>query len=233
VTVVGDVHLAPEDEATTERFLAFLERTGEKGGTLVLLGDLFDWWVGHQQEDTPFARRILDPLRALAAKGIRLAFVEGNRDYPFRGGPGLPIEAWPDVVRARWGEKTVVMSHGDLLCSADTAYLAMRSVLRSGPARGLLRLLPFAAAAWLAHGLRQVSERSKGGNRGARLGIDYALAREWLTGYGADALVLGHVHTGVHHHDPTTGGEVVVLKDWHGEGSVIRWTGDRITLERP
>jgi UDP-2,3-diacylglucosamine hydrolase len=233
VTVVGDVHVAPEEPRALARFLDFLGRVGGQGGTLVLLGDVFDWWVGPQQQDTPFARTILEPLRRLAAGGVRLAFQDGNRDFPFRGARGLAIDLWPDVVRTRWGGRTVVFHHGDLLCTADHDYLRMRALIRSWPARAALRAMPYAAAAYLARGLRGLSERTKSQNRGARLGLDYGYCRRWLEGYGADVLVLGHVHTGVHHRDPATGGEVLVLKDWHGTPGIVRLDEGGIRLLAP
>ena len=49
ITVVGDVHLTPEEPDVARRFATFLEDVSAKGGTLVLLGDLFDWWVGRKQ----------------------------------------------------------------------------------------------------------------------------------------------------------------------------------------
>jgi UDP-2,3-diacylglucosamine hydrolase len=235
VTVVGDVHLAPEAPAAAQGFLAFLDAVAAVGGgTLVLLGDVFDWWVGRKQVRTPFAAAVLARLRAVAHRGVRLGFVAGNRDFAFDGAPDLPLEIWPDVVRTRWGERVVVLSHGDLLCSEDRAYLRMRRLLRSAPARGALRALPLAVASYLARGLRDLSERSTRHNAGARAGIDYGLARRWLEGYEAELLVLGHVHTGVHHRLPGPGrGEVIVVKDWHERGGVVRFDGRDVRLVAP
>jgi len=234
VRVVGDVHLTPEEPEVARRFLAYLDRVAQGGGTLVLLGDLFDWWVGRRQADRQaFARAILERLGAVARAGVRLTFVEGNRDYAFDGADGLDVEVWPDVVRTRLGGRTVVLSHGDLLCSEDRAYLRMRAWLRSAPARWLLETLPYAAGAWCAQGLRDLSDRSTRRSPGARLGIDYGLATAWLDGYGADALVVGHVHTGVHHRlDGTDGGrDVYVLKDWSRTGNEVVLDGTQIALK--
>ena len=49
----------------------------------------------------------------------------------------------------------------------------------------------------------------------ASMGLDYGLVRAWLGGYGADVLVAGHVHTGVHHRlAAAPAGDVLVLRDW-------------------
>ena len=234
VVVAGDVHLTPEHPEVAAHFLAFLEGLRGRAATLVLIGDVFDWWVGRRQATEPFAARIVEGLRTLAASGTRLVFQGGNRDYAFDGAPGLEIATWPDVVRTRWGTRTVVVTHGDLLCSADVRYQRMRRLLRSRAGRGALAALPHACATYLARGLRDLSEREVRRKPYASMGIDYGLARAWLDGYGADVLVAGHVHTGVHHRLPgTPDRDVVVLKDWEAGGGVVTWDGRALELARP
>ena len=234
VVVAGDVHLTPEDPRGAAAFERWVASLAGRCSTLVLLGDVFDYWVGRRQAAEPFPRRIVEGLAALGASGTRLAFLAGNRDFAFDGAEGLEIEVWPDVVRTKWGSRTVVMTHGDLLCTADARYQAMRRVLRSRPARGALAALPHAAATYLARGLRDLSLRETARKPYASMGIDYAAARRWLEEYDADVLVAGHVHTGVHHR---LGGErprdVLVLKDWQAGGGVVRFDGQSVALVPP
>jgi UDP-2,3-diacylglucosamine hydrolase len=234
VVVAGDVHLSPEEPAVAARFEAFLAGLSGRTGTLVLLGDVFDYWVGRRQAADPLPRRVIDRLRGLAASGTRLAFQGGNRDFAFDGVPGLDVAVWPDVVRARWGSKRVLLTHGDLLCTADARYQRMRRVLRSVPARAALAALPHGAATWLARGLRDLSRREVRRKPYASMGIDYGLARAWLDRHDADVIVAGHVHTGVHHRLPgDRPRDVLVLKDWEGGGGVVRFDGRGIELVPP
>jgi len=234
VVVVGDVHLSPGHEGPAARFEAFLHALGPAVKTLVLLGDVFDYWVGRKQAADPFASRFLDALRGVAARGTKLAFVAGNRDYAFDGADGLDVEVWPDVVRTRWGTRTVVLTHGDLLCSADLRYQRMRRVLRSRAARATLAALPHAASTWLARGLRDLSEREVRRKPYASMGLDYGLAKGWLDAYGADVVVAGHVHTGVHHRlGGTPARDVLVLRDWERGGGVVVFDGTSIRLAPP
>jgi len=234
VLVAGDVHLAEDDPEGVERFLRWLDGLRGRARGLVLLGDLFDFWASAKQAGEPLGRRVLASLRALSDAGTRLAFVAGNRDYAFAGGDGLPLEIWPDVVRARWGSRTVLLTHGDLLCTADARYQAMRRVLRSAPARAALAALPHRAASYVARGLRDVSRRETRRKPYASMGLDYGCARAWLDEAGADALVAGHVHTGVHHRLPgEPRKDVYVLKDWEAGGGVVRFDGETIALVPP
>jgi UDP-2,3-diacylglucosamine hydrolase len=234
VVVAGDVHLSPERPDVLARFVAFLDARRGRGGTLFLLGDVFDFWVGPAQARDAHARPVLERLAGLAREGTRVLFVGGNRDFAFdgRGAPG--VEALPDPVRTRWGDRRVVVTHGDLLCSADARYQRMRRALRSAPARGLLRALPHAAATYLARGLRDLSEREVRRKPYASMGLDYGLARRWLDVHDADLLVAGHVHTGVHHRLPgPRPRDVLVVKDWERGGGVVVFDGERVALVRP
>jgi len=234
VVVVGDVHLSPEHPAVADRFEAWLASLAGTCAHLVLLGDVFEGWVSRRQAREPFVRRFLDRLTALAASGTRLAFQGGNRDFAFDGAPGLPLDVWPDLVRTRWGSRTVLLTHGDLLCSADGRYQRMRKLLRSPVIDGVRAVLPYAAATYLARGLRGLSEREVARKPYAAMGLDYAQARGWLHAHAADVLVAGHVHTGVHHRlpgDPVC--DVLVLKDWEAGGGVVVWDGVAISLRPP
>lgn len=234
VVVVGDVHLSPEHADVADRFEAWLASLAGRCAHLVLLGDVFEGWVSRRQTREPFVRRVLDRLGALAASGTKLAFQGGNRDFAFDGAPGLALDVWPDVVRTRWGSRTVLLTHGDLLCSADGRYQRMRRLLRSPVVDGLRAALPYAAATYLARGLRGLSEREVARKPYAAMGIDYALARGWLDAHGADVLVAGHVHTGVHHRLPGPAArEVLVLKDWDAGGGVVVWDGATLSLRPP
>jgi UDP-2,3-diacylglucosamine hydrolase len=234
VVVVGDVHLTPEDPRGAAAFQAWVQSLKGRVATLVLLGDVFDYWVGRRQAGEAFPRRILEGLRALSASGTRLAFLAGNRDFAFDGAKGLEIDVWPDVVRTTWGGRRVVLTHGDLLCTADSRYQAMRRVLRSRPARGALAALPHGAATYLARGLRDLSLRETARKPYASMGIDYGAAARWLDAYDADVLVAGHVHTGVHHRlEGARPRDVLVLKDWQAGGGVVRFDARGIDLVAP
>ena len=72
--------------------------------------------------------------------------------------------------------------------------------------------------------LRGASKRTTHRAPRGVLGLDYAEARRWLEGLGAQLLVAGHVHTGVHHRLLAAGGgDVIVLRDWDRGGNAIRY----------
>lgn len=234
VVVVGDVHLCVEEPEVTERFLGWVDSLVGRCKTLVLLGDIFDLWVGRAQQHDPLPLSVLPHLRELAEAGTRITFMPGNRDLLFRGVDDVPIEVWPDPVRTRWGDRVVVMTHGDQLCTADHGYQAMRRFFYGPGGHALDVVLPYRAKRWLGDGMRGLSLRETGKKVTASMDIDYGEALRWLEAYESDLLVAGHVHTGVHHvHAGPPRREVLVLKDWEHGGGVVIFDAEDVRLERP
>lgn len=252
VVVAGDIHLAPTYPEVREAFLSFVARRAEAGGTLVLLGDLFDYWCGEPQAEDPFLVPVFEALRDATRAGLHLVFQAGNRDFAFEGLPDLDIDLWSEVVRTEIDGRDVLLTHGDLLCTSDTGYQRLRKILRrrGGAARTWCRLLPYRLARYLAEGVRGTSARATRRKSRAYMDIDYHAARAWLESADADVLVAGHVHTGVHHRLPARNGaaetpgqelpsreiparEILVLKDWERGGGVVVFDGGPPRLVAP
>ncbi len=233
VVVVGDVHLSPEEPEVTQQFLAWLETLPCSCATLILLGDLFEMWLGRPMQTDPLPKAVLAKIGTLGAGGMRIAFMPGNRDVLFRGADGVDIEIWGDPVRTTWGERRVVLTHGDQLCTADRAYQSMRRFIH-GPGRALTRIAPYWFMRWLGNGMRDLSTREIKKKAVATMDIDYGEARRWLEAYECDLLVAGHVHTGVHHsHAGPPHQDVMVLKDWEHGGGVVTFDAEGVRLEPP
>lgn len=234
VRVVGDVHLCEEEPDVERRFLDWIAAQEGTGGTLVLLGDIFDYWVSRSQQHDDDVKPLLDVLRAKAAAGVRITFIPGNRDFLFRGADGLDVELWPDLVRTRWGDRTVLLTHGDLLCTADHEYLRMRKKLRSWWFLGIFPRLPDWFVHRAARWLRGKSQKAKRKKSPSAMGLDYGAAEAWLRAHDADLLIAGHVHTGVNHRlRGTPVRDVMVLKDWERGGSVVHFDGERVVHAAP
>lgn len=234
VRVVGDVHLCLEDMDVMDRFLAWLGTLEGTGGTLILLGDVFDLWVGKPQQHDPLPRHVLACLARLAQAGTKLAFMAGNRDIGFRGVDGVEIEVLPDPVRMSIEGKRVLFTHGDQLCTADLGYQAMRRFFYGPGGRAMDTLLPYRAMRWLGEGVRNLSRRETGRKAQASMDIDYGEALRWMEVFDVSVMVAGHVHTGLRHRHPgPPEREIVVLKDWERGGSVVTFADGVISHMAP
>ncbi|HNL32990.1 MAG TPA: UDP-2,3-diacylglucosamine diphosphatase, partial [Pseudomonadales bacterium] len=56
---ISDLHLQPENPSVTAAFRRFLDETASQAEALYILGDLFDDWVG-DDDDNPFYLAVLD-----------------------------------------------------------------------------------------------------------------------------------------------------------------------------
>ena len=128
---ISDLHLDPERPAITELFGRFLEGEARGADALYILGDLFEAWVG-DDDPSPAGAFVADRLRALAAVGVPVHFIRGNRDFligaDYARRAGFTILPDPAVIMLH-GEPTLVL-HGDLLCTDDSAYQQFRAQTR-------------------------------------------------------------------------------------------------------
>jgi len=194
--VVGDVHLCLEDMAVMDRFLAWLETLEGRGGTLILLGDVFDLWVARRQQEDALPRHVLGRIQRLIDAGTKVAYMPGNRDLAFRGADGVELEVLTDPVRMQVGERTVVFTHGDgkRWLGDGVRNLSMRE---TGKKSQTSMDIDYAEALrWMEH-----------------YEADMLVAGHVHTG-------LHHRHPG----PPER--EIFVLKDWEHGGSVITFEGD-------
>ncbi|MGE0712884.1 MAG: UDP-2,3-diacylglucosamine diphosphatase [Planctomycetota bacterium] len=203
VWVTGDVHIAPGDEQRAAFFLAFLAAARRSADRLVLLGDVFDYWVGPRHGRRCAYRPVLEAFEAAAREGYPIDFIAGNRDFL---GPGelrsLGLRVQGDlVVYERAGARTIV-THGDLLVAGDRSYKRFRRVVRSWWFRLGYWLVPVwfrLLVAWL---LRGASQRKLAKVEPYAFPVDTALSQAWLAQHGARDLLMGHLHREELHEHP-------------------------------
>lgn len=194
--VVGDLHLDLSRPEQVEAFVAWLDGLG-KCPQLVILGDLFEYWVGMAQADSEGGRRALGALRACSARGTRLDFLLGNRDFlldgRFAAATGGRVHPAGLLGTTPRGER-VLFLHGDELCTADRAYQRLRRVLRSGPLRFLAPRLPAGVTRAAARRLRRASRSAVAAKPAPEKAQSPSAAAAHLAAAGADVLVVGHAH---------------------------------------
>ena len=194
--VIGDLHLDPAETGADDPFFAFLQSIADRPG-LVVLGDLFDAWVGPAHARLSGAARIVAALHAAHARGLAIQLVPGNRDFlldaSFTRETGAAI--FPDgfVGRARDGSR-VLFVHGDELCTRDLSYQRLKRVVRSPGVRWLAPRLPDSIALALARRLRRASTSAVAAKPVAEKEQQAEAARALAGEAGAKTLVCGHAH---------------------------------------
>jgi UDP-2,3-diacylglucosamine hydrolase len=237
---VSDLHLDPARPEPTVLFLRFLREEAVTAKALYVLGDLFEAWIG---DDDPSATgdAVATGLRAVADAGVPVYFIHGNRDFlvgrDYARRAGMRLLPDPAVV-SLYGEPVLLM-HGDLLCTDDTAYQAFRAQTRDPDWRARFLAQPLAARqAFAAQARRASMARQRemiGGDRAnfeTVTDVTPATVESTLARYGVATLVHGHTHRPAIHALQAGGRECrrFVLGDWYEQGSVLRVDEDGMRL---
>lgn len=237
VLFASDLHLDPAHPAPVEAFLRFLSGPAREAETLYLLGDLFEAFVG-DDDDAPLLQQVAGAIHALADTGVNVQFQHGNRDFLLgpafaaRCGMTLLDEA---VVRRVGGVPTLLM-HGDQLCTRDLAYQAFRRQARDPAWQRQLLSQPLAARRELAMKARTESRAHTTDAPAEIMDVDGDAVRACLAQHGVQRVIHGHTHRPAIHRLVTDDGDAerIVLPDWYARAGWAVVDGDQVTLvERP
>ncbi|MEY4884533.1 MAG: hypothetical protein RIS34_2387 [Pseudomonadota bacterium] len=231
VDFISDLHLQSSEPATFDAWQHYMGST--PADAVFILGDLFEVWVG---DDVLTAKPLAHPDTALqashfearcaevihaASQRLAVFVMHGNRDFLM--GPALMTRCGAQLLAdpttfefggqpgrsQRW-----LLTHGDSLCLADTAYMQFRAQVRSEAWQTAFLAKPLVERQAIARDLREQSESRKRASTAADYAdVDATAARSWLGATHANTLIHGHTHQPADH-DLGAGLRRVVLSDW-------------------
>jgi len=215
---ISDLHLCDERPKTVELFLKFLSSIAIDADKLYILGDLFDAWVG-DDDDSKTASAVIDGLKKLAASGTAIFIMHGNRDFligdDFCEQSEATLLSDPSFINI--AGKKVLLTHGDQLCTKDTTYQTARR----------MRLDPQWLEQFLQKSLPErkniaIEYRKQSGEAKSLLAADImdvtdAEVIHWFEQYDADLMIHGHTHRPATHEHNINGviKKRIVLSDWN------------------
>jgi UDP-2,3-diacylglucosamine hydrolase len=217
IEFISDLHLHEGLPKTYQAFEAYLAQT--QADAVIILGDLFEAWVGDDMRHQPFEAQCTQAL-SQAGQRLWLGFMAGNRDFLL--GPDMLSACHahrlddPTLLTA-FGH-TSLLTHGDAWCLNDTAYLAFREKIRH----------PDWAQQFLSRPLTerlQVAQQMRADSQAEQLGMSYmadvdpALAEQWLSAHQAQTLIHGHTHRPASEVFTPAGHWRHVLSDWDVDGA--------------
>ncbi|TDK32563.1 UDP-2,3-diacylglucosamine diphosphatase [Luteimonas terrae] len=227
---ISDLHLDPARPEITALFLAFLDGEARGADALYVLGDLFESWVG-DDDPSEAGTAVATRFAALADAGVPVAFMHGNRD--FLVGHDLAARAGmrllPDPAVIDLYGRPVLLTHGDLLCSGDVEYQAVRAQVRNPAWQAHMLAQPLPARLAFAQQARDASQARAAtlrtaGTMESITDVAPATVEEWFVRYGVDMMIHGHTHRPAVHALQVAGRDCrrIVLGDWFEQGSVLR-----------
>ena len=236
---IADLHLEPACPARTALLLAFLQRQARSADALYILGDLFEAWIGDDDDAEP-GPTVAAALRTLTEGGVPVFFLHGNRDFllgeRFAAAAGLRLLPESGVIDLA-GER-VLLLHGDTLCTDDRDYQAFRAQVRNPVWQAQLLALPLTQRRALAGQLRETSRQATGQKAAEIMDVHQAEVERIMRWHGVLRLIHGHTHRPAIHDGVLDGQPArrAVLGDWQDDqGSVLRcdesgWRLEPLTL---
>ncbi len=230
---ISDLHLEVGRPDITAQFYRFLEDQARGARALYILGDLFEAWVGDDDEQ-PLNAEVASRLQQLAASGVDCFFVHGNRDFlvgrAFADRAGLTLlDEWTVLDLA--GER-VLVTHGDALCTDDTEYMNFRAMVRNPEWQAGFLALPLDNRYQMAAEARRQSRTGTAAKSEEIMDVNETAVHRALRDHGVQTLLHGHTHRpNVHEFSldnrPATR---IVLGDWYQQGSMVRWDDEGFEL---
>jgi len=231
---ISDLHLDSERPAGVQQFLRFLEQDAANAGALYILGDLFEAWIG--DDDThPGNGPVIEALANLKLRGVPCFFMHGNRDFlvgkRFAAATGCQLLEEHEVVELEGAR--VLLTHGDLLCTDDEPYMALRATVRDPDWQRDFLAKPVEERRMIADDLRDRSQQAIAEKPPEIMDVNQETVELTMRAHGVRILLHGHTHRpGVHHFElDETEATRIVLGAWYEQGSVVRWGADGFRLE--
>ena len=237
IDFISDLHLAENTPRTFEAFAAHMRGTG--ADAVIILGDLFEVWVGDDARHFGFEADCVQVLADASARRT-VAFMAGNRDFlvgaEMLAACGVKHLPDPTLITAFGGN--MLLTHGDELCLSDVGYQHTRALVRSAAWQRDFLARPLDERRRLARSYREESQQHKM-QQGTWVDIDKPAALGWLDAAGSTRMIHGHTHMPG---DETIAPGVVrhVLSDWdldHPGGppraQVLRWQASGVSRIAP
>lgn len=231
---ISDLHLDDSRPQITRLFEALLASDEiRQSDALYILGDLVEAWIG-DDDDAELPSRIAKATRAVSNAGVPVYFIAGNRDfllgqaYAERAGLTLLEDG---TVHTIHGRPTLLM-HGDVLCTDDHAYQAVRRQVRDPQWQAQILAMPLEARRAFAAKAREDSKAHTGSTMETIMDVNAEAVATAMRQAGVTRLIHGHTHRPAIHRIELDGtaAERIVLGDWYEQGSLLRVTPDEVDL---
>lgn len=222
ILLISDLHLEESRPDITQALLGFLDSNKSRCDALYILGDLFEAWIG-DDEQAPLSDTVAAALKDFSAAGSALHIMHGNRDFllgsNYASRCGASIVDDPTLIDTDCGP--ILLLHGDSLCSDDIDYIQFRKMVRTESwqreflAKSLQERRAFAASA------RKKSREATANKQNSIMDVNQNEVEKLLRLSAQTTMIHGHTHRPADHEinlaAPISGknhARRVVLGDW-------------------
>ncbi|MEE4380142.1 MAG: UDP-2,3-diacylglucosamine diphosphatase [Candidatus Competibacteraceae bacterium] len=231
---ISDLHLDTRRPAIVSLFLDFLQRQALEVEALYILGDLFEVWIG-DDDDAELGNTVAQALQNLTQQGVPVYLMHGNRDFLIgqRFAATSGVQLLPEtLVIDLYGTPTLLM-HGDTLCTDDIKYQTFRAQVRSSRWQAQMLSRPLEERRLFGQQLRQESQQAVADKSPEITDVNPHAVIAIMRALEVYQLIHGHTHRPAVHslvidQKPACR---MVLGDWYGQGSVLVCDAKGCTLQ--
>ena len=201
--IISDLHITGPEDSLYSSLLALFRARAQAGDEVVLLGDLFDLFVGDKRFFKQRYSEFFEVLHFAGSQGVKIHYVEGNHDFmlghTFESVKGMKV--YSHEVILEFEGRRFFLAHGDTVDRKDYFYHALRMFFRSFFMKVFILAMP---GNWLDQIGKKSSQlsRKKSAGQYSHLPLE---KREYLRkvyrnfaverlAQGYDYVVLGHCH---------------------------------------
>ncbi|WP_189377248.1 UDP-2,3-diacylglucosamine diphosphatase [Thalassotalea profundi] len=223
---IADLHLAQNRPDITACFLSFLKTDALNAQTLYILGDLFEYWIG-DDDDSPFVAEIAQGLKQLADNGTAIYFIHGNRDFllgkKYAQKAGMIL--LPEIDTINLHDQKIIIMHGDTLCTQDVGYQKFRKKSRSWWWQAMIKSLPLFVRRKIAEDYRKKSASATAMKSQEIMDVTDSEVVNSLSEHNSLLMIHGHTHRPNIHNVNVNGKQAkrIVLGDWYEQGSWLKF----------
>ncbi len=214
---ISDIHLSENNPHLTNAFKVFLNESKEACTHLFILGDLFEIWIG-DDDDNSFIQDIKKALIDFTLDGPETFLMHGNRDFligeAFANEVGISMLSDPYTLDIN--SMKAILSHGDFLCTDDSDYIEFRDKVRSEEWQKDFLAKSIDERNEIANLLRSESKNATSGKSLEITDANLETVNNFIQENNPDIFIHGHTHRPkIHQHNLT---KRVVLGDWDKYG---------------
>ena len=221
---IADLHLSENRSHLLALFRQFMQEQAPEAEKLYILGDLFDFWIG-DDEQSDLISEVQQLIRHLTEQGVPCYFQHGNRDFligkKFAKACGMTLLPTYHVIDL-YGTPTL-LCHGDTLCVDDVKYQQYRKKVHQKWRQWLFLHLPLKVRLKIAEKIRAKSRQNKQLKSTEIMDVNANFVQQMFAQFHVTQMIHGHTHRQKHHEIPPHFHRIV-LGDWGETSSLLEVT---------
>tara|TARA_B100000214_G_scaffold349390_1_gene302227 strand:- start:820 stop:1569 length:750 start_codon:yes stop_codon:yes gene_type:complete len=214
---ISDLHLSENLPSITEGFFKFLKTASQEFSHLYILGDLFEVWIG-DDNNSELALKVMQKINRATRNGLEVFFMHGNRDFlcgqDFAKKSNLKI--LPDPFFMNFFNLKIALSHGDDFCTNDHKYIKFKEEVRSQKWQKNFLQKSLDERLRIASNMRDASQNDNNHKDASIMDVTPSAVDRFFAKHKVDLLIHGHTHRPYVHQNNL--GTRVVLGDWDETG---------------